>query len=183
MHLPLCLCIMLVLYVLVQCLFSCLNILYVCPCQHHLRLKTPRGQGPCLFNSFCTVPRIEPCTDRCLKIAFWWWLASLSGLSRPQLSQHMVLGSTSGHFGLFYRAPEYNGIGTTCSTGASIWLNSLLKKNFLKKVLIIWSQVNKCGFHWGHEIISQQPTQLKVCGNPHGTVKSFNSFPSIQHCF
>lgn len=70
MHLPLCLCIMLVLYVLVQCLFSCLNILYVCPCQHHLRLKTPRGQGSCLFNSFCTVPRIEPCTDRCLKKCF-----------------------------------------------------------------------------------------------------------------
>lgn len=43
---------------------------YVCPCQHHLRLKIPRGQGPSLFNSFCTVPRIEPCTDRCLKNAF-----------------------------------------------------------------------------------------------------------------
>lgn len=116
MHLPLCLCIMLVLYVLVQCLFSCLNILYVFPCQHHLRLKTPRGQGPCLFNSFCTVPRIKPCTDRCLKNAFWWWLASLrdslgySYLSTSYLAVHQgTLACSTGH-------QKINGTGPSCST-------------------------------------------------------------------
>lgn len=30
--------------------------------------------------------------------------------------QHMVLGSTLGHFGLFYRALECNGRGASCST-------------------------------------------------------------------
>lgn len=117
MHLPLCLCIMLVLYVLVQCLFSCLNILYVCPYQHHLRLKTPKGQGPCLFNLFCTVPRIEPCTDRCFKKCFLRRSSITRKDSRPQLSQHMVLVSM--HFSLLHQALKDNGPGPSHSTLAS----------------------------------------------------------------